>query len=675
MAGGSGVQRFDLPLADPASAAALASAARAARRFLVSRRMFRASVTGHEVSSESYDRVLYSIEHRQLGVRVTPGGNGPLRPLPSAVGLDAWSVNADTVEDDTRVVAACRGCAGSGEVACPTCHGSTHASCSHCFGGQVFSRQKGRVFKNCPHCRGRGTQRCTNCRGGRVGCQDCNATGRVTAWLTLERRLRSQVTVYPRNAAAGVHRWIDVPDDFDSAAWPNRLSADTGVQPSLKVPGELAPVLDAGAERVVAARRQTFCTDVHRFAFGTPVGGGRIDVAGEPPMVSSSSRWAGLYTRLALSAAIALFGIAGVICLRGGYVARHVWYEQHGSAGPLVGFGIGASLCLGIALALVLVVRIARSWIAIGTALGAVAVFSLGVVLACTYKQPSAEAARRELAAGNWLRARDEAQALVDLRREIAGGEAVLDELHLQRMQSFSSISELITIARQPWHGDDARGRADKLLRTRVLEASSKLHAMHDFEGLARLAAEVEATLPDLGNAARWLAAVVHGRDRLEAIDLPGAIEQLDSVVKLAGNAPPPMLPADAPQITAAAVRLDAALVATSAKSLPDRAKALVAAVEPAREYARLVGIDPDSVEQGLGRERNQVLRQLAAAARWAQKQKAERERQAAAAKSQAEDAAPAAPVDPYGGRPEGASGAATPQPANAAGHDPESKD
>src|SRR5262249_19508959 len=133
---------------------------------------------------------------------------------------------------------------------------------------------------------GRGTQKCTNCRGGRVGCHHCNASGRVTAWLTLERKMRSQVTVYPRNAAARIHRWIDVPDDFDSGAWPTRLSVDTGLQMNLKIPAELAVPLDTRAERVTAARRQTFCTDVHRFTFTTPVGGGRVEVAGEPPVVS-----------------------------------------------------------------------------------------------------------------------------------------------------------------------------------------------------------------------------------------------------------------------------------------------------------------------------------------------------------------------------------------------------
>ena len=190
------MQRFDLPLADPAAAAALTSASRRARRYLISRRMFRASVTSHEVVAETYDRVLYSIEHRRLVVRSVPGGHGPLRPLPAPSGFDPWKVNPDTVEDDTRAVGACPTCQGTGDVACPRCNGSTWASCPHCIGGKVLAQRKGRLFKNCPHCRGRGTQKCTTCRAGRVQCSQCNATGHVTAgWRSSERSVpRSRFT-------------------------------------------------------------------------------------------------------------------------------------------------------------------------------------------------------------------------------------------------------------------------------------------------------------------------------------------------------------------------------------------------------------------------------------------------------------------------------------------------
>jgi hypothetical protein len=652
------VQRFDLPLADPSAAAALASAARRARRCLVSRRMFRASVTNHEVVAETYDRVLYNIERRQLIVRKIPGGSGSLRSLPTPEGLDPWGVNPDTVEDDTRVVAACPSCHGAGAVACPTCSGSTWARCSHCIGGKVFSQRKGRLFKNCPYCRGRGTQKCTNCRGGRVGCQHCNASGRVTAWLILDRKIRSHVTVHPRNAAARIHRWITVPDDFDSGAWPTRLSADTGLQPNLKLPSELALALDTLAERVVGARRQTFCTDVHKFTFTTPVGGGRVEVAGEPPVVSPSSRWTGLRTRLALSSVIALLGIWGVVLLYNDYVARHVWYAQHGDVVPLVGFGIGASLLLGLAFAFLLVARAARSWFTIGVSAGAAAAFALGVFLAYTHKQPSIATARSELAMGNLIQAQEEAQALVDMQRDTTGGGLVLDDIHLRRAKELRSFSELIASVREPWHGNGARGDAETLLRTRVQEAATHLYMKHDIDGLGQLDTEIGIALPDMSDGVRWLLAAVRGGALLESADTAAAPAQLDTVVKLAERIPQPMRPVEALQITATATRLVPVLVATTSKSPRDRVKALVAAVEPAREYARLLGMDPNIVAQGLAFQQKEATRALVRAERWAQ-QRAARDRGALATQPQPSGDAAGAPIDPYTDRNETVDGEA----------------
>ena len=248
--------RFDLPLADPSAAAALASAARRSRRFLISRRMFRASVTDHSVAASTYERVLFTVERRQLATEMVPDGIGSVRALPDPHGVDPWSVNPDTLEDDSRVVAACPPCAGAGEVTCRACRGTLWASCGHCVGGKVFAQRKGRLFKNCPHCRGRGTQKCTSCRSGTVGCSHCGASGRGTAWLTLAQETRTQVVAHPRNAAARIHRRLADPADFDAGTWPARLSADTGPQSNLALPAELRPTVDLHSERVVCSCRR-----------------------------------------------------------------------------------------------------------------------------------------------------------------------------------------------------------------------------------------------------------------------------------------------------------------------------------------------------------------------------------------------------------------------------------
>ncbi len=627
--------------------------------------MFRASVTGHEVVAETYDRVLYNIEHRRLVVRSVPGGHGPLRPLPTPAGFDPWRVNPDTVENDTRAVGACPSCQGTGEVACPRCGGSTWASCPHCIGGKVFAQRKGRLFKNCPYCRGRGTQKCTSCRAGRVECSHCNATGHITAWLALERMIRFQVTVHPTNAASRIHRHIDRPDNFDSGAWPTRLSADTGLQASLSVPGELAPTLDARAERVIGARRQTFCTDVHKFTFITPVGGGMIDVAGEPPVVSPSSRWTGLRTRLALAFAIVLLGTWGTAAIYQDYVARHPWYAQHGDVGPLVGFGAGAAILLGAAAAFLMVTRAARSWFAVGVSAGAAAAFGLGVALAYTYDQPSIATATHELADGNLIRAQDEAQALVDMHRDTAEAGAVLDDLHLRRARDLRSFPDLIACIREPWHGSRGRADAEALLRARVQEAAVQLFTTHDTDRLGQLDSAIATVVPDMSHGLRWLIAAVRAGVLLESSDAAGASAQLEAVVKLAEGVPPSLRPAEAPQITETATKLIAALAAANARSLRDRIKALATAAELAREYGRLVRMDADVVALALVRQHKQATWALVRAARQAQQQNAGRD---GGAQPPAEAAA-GNPIDPYAAQAE-ASDEKPPGAANSNEHD-----
>src|SRR6185295_1935901 len=99
---------------------------------------------------------------------------------------------------------------------------------------------------------------------------------------------------------------------------------------------------------------------------------------------------------------------------------------------------------------------------------------------------------------------------------------------------------------------------------------------------------------------------------------------QLEAVVKLAEGVPQSMRLTEAPQIAAAAMKLIAALSATNARSPRDRIKALATAADLAREYARLVGLDSNTIAQGLSRQQKEATRALARAERLAQQQKAE---------------------------------------------------
>lgn len=516
------------------------------------------------------------------------------------------------------------------------------------------------MFKNCLYCRGRGTQKCLNCRRGRVDCPRCGASGRITVWLVLDRRFRYTVTVHPRNTAARIHRQIEHPRDFDSGTWPTRLSADTGVQRSLTLPDELLAAIDARAERVVGVRQQTFCTEVHKLAFTTPVGGGTVELAGEPPVVSPTSRWRGLRTRLVVSSTIAFLGIGGAVSLYNDYISQHVWYARHGDGALLVGLGIVTSLLVTMALAILLVARQARSRFAVGMSIGPAAAFAFGTFLAYTHAQPDTIVAQRELAAGNLRRAQDEAQALIDLHRDVAGGEVVLDELHLRRAKSLRTFPELIACIRGSWFTDRARADADAVLRTRVQEAAAELYAKQDIQELEHLGSELRAEHPEMRDGVQWLLAAVRAAAFLKAEDIASAVVQLSIVLELAHRVPQLMRPADAQLITTSASRLASVLTASSAASLGERAKTLSAAVELAREYARLVGMDSDAVAQGLVNQQNEAARAAERGLHRAVQQVAH-DRETPAADQQAEPTN-GVPVDPYGVPIEPADGDATQQ-------------
>jgi len=150
---------------DRSGESALQQAASWARRLLVTRRAFLASVVSHEAWAETYERVLYFIERRRLSLKTAPGGSGPIGEPPDPQSADPWLANPASVEADTRTVTACRRCGGSGSATALCVGGTTRASCPYCFGGSTIARQKGRLLKQCPHCRGTGTRKCTSCRG------------------------------------------------------------------------------------------------------------------------------------------------------------------------------------------------------------------------------------------------------------------------------------------------------------------------------------------------------------------------------------------------------------------------------------------------------------------------------------------------------------------------------
>jgi len=188
--------------------AVLQCAARAAQRYFITAGAFRRSVTSIEHSLEHYERALHEVERRTVVRKVVPGSSSRSRTsgsLPNPAMVDPWTVDVSRIEQDTRVLAECPSCVGTKKVNCSACGGSTRVRCGYCGGGGRVSGQRG--SKNCPDCRGRGDKKCTLCRSGKIDCSVCDATGRVEAWLTVERQTLRRVCVQSKSPASEVCRW------------------------------------------------------------------------------------------------------------------------------------------------------------------------------------------------------------------------------------------------------------------------------------------------------------------------------------------------------------------------------------------------------------------------------------------------------------------------------------
>src|SRR4051794_7003507 len=81
-------------VADAEVEAVLESAAKAARRFWITRRRFRAAVVAVDAHVETYQRALHSFERRMLSLHTSPGGDtrNP-QPLPDPDVIDPWGVD------------------------------------------------------------------------------------------------------------------------------------------------------------------------------------------------------------------------------------------------------------------------------------------------------------------------------------------------------------------------------------------------------------------------------------------------------------------------------------------------------------------------------------------------------------------------------------------------------
>jgi hypothetical protein len=641
----------DFTRAQPDSEAesALRCAARAARRYWLSARTFRTSVLGIDSEIETYQRALHQFERRVVSLRSSPGGaRRDIQPLPEPSRVDPWQVNPATIEAESRASAVCPDCDGNGRVTCSNCDGTTRARCSNCGGsGKVAAQRKGQYWKNCPRCRGDGTQKCGRCRGGLVDCTDCAATGIVTAWLSVERSMHAQVHVHPRNAAAAVHAGVDSPADFDNRSFVNALTSDTGAQRPGLVPTELYPSIDARTDRVHTTRIQSFSARVHRIHFANALSSGQVDVVGRPPGASTTSNWEPLRWRRSTSAAPVAVAICASFYLRYRYGARHEWFARFGDANVVLALSIVAAICLGWVIFGV-TLRRARRRIGPYAAAVACALATGAAAVAFTHARPSAASARAALGRGALDDSRLEAQALIDLGIDRAGGEAVLDELQARSVTSATNCRQMAAAIRYPWHGALLRDQSLQHLRACVVREAAAAYSRGDDAGLNALASTVHDFNEAEAAGARWLASVIEACRSIAADNLRSADPSLGAVAELAKNVPASMRPTNYQELIETASSLRQLLAQSQSGSLRTQKQALTAAIDRARAFVALTPVTLPDAATALNVRLQKIRRQMARAERKAAERTNDRAAEKSEQHSEEQPAASDGVVNPY---------------------------
>lgn len=276
----------------PGLDAAIECAARAARRFGMTRHRFRRAIVGTARQLERYDRVLYRIERRGVVLRTAPvelKSRGDYAPLPHPGRVAPWKTRSDALRAKTQV-----------ECLCPTCHGVKRSRCQFCW---VSSTLSGAL------------PGCERCRDGLVACPKCQGLGAVEAWLEVNKTVLELVRAQPDFIAKRLHPSVLDPADFDRTNHPSQLVRDTGWTRPKRADVRALPGFDPYQDRILAVRRQSFIVTTYSITYRTLQGRGTVEVAGYTPRVLPLSNWKPLELRLriaALATLLYLLGLAGV---------------------------------------------------------------------------------------------------------------------------------------------------------------------------------------------------------------------------------------------------------------------------------------------------------------------------------------------------------------------------
>jgi len=628
-----------MPPINATEEAAILCASQAARRYLLSSMTFRRSLTSVAYSREIYERALHSVEHRAVTRRLTPASSSracETGPLPEPSDVDPWAVDLDKIEQDSRVVAECPGCLGSKRMTCPDCGGSTRVRCGNCGGRGRVSGQRG--MKNCPDCRAKGDRKCVNCRSGKIECTLCLATGRVEAWLVIQRVTLQRVCIHSQSPASEVHSELDSPQDFDSdpTEWRNELLSDSGVLLNTSsLPHALLPVLDTRSERILSSRVQKFASHVFRLRYATALSEGELAVAGQPPSLAASSNWKPLVARRRVILGLGSLLTFGAFAATATYHFRHPWFARYGSGRLILLLTLLTAMSAVAACAMGLLASKARSKRYLIVAALLTGLLSVATSAAYKWTGPTPHAAMAALQAGDLERARIAAQGLQELGIDRERGESIIDAIHLEDLQAAQTLDEQHRQVRATWYSPDVRRFAIERLQPAILRESERLFAERRGESFDHLKQQMADLLqPPEQERLVWQSALLHAEACSNERKGRCASEQL--AIAQQHGAPLDLVQQLRAKTNAALAQALAQFVeqAKKATSPSDQKQALQEAFGMSSELQQFTGAESNPAPAALSKQLARVDHQLALAAQKeiqrAARENAQREREQA---------------------------------------------
>jgi hypothetical protein len=136
-----------------------------------------------------------------------PIGGAP----PVAYTVDPWTNDPLELAEESRYIASCDQCDGSGRVSCSECGAIGRILCRACQGSRKaygYAANGAYRLLNCRACNGKGSLRCEMCRSGQAACGQCDGLKNVECWLEIVTSTRIHVMAVPcQEGDAQIYPW------------------------------------------------------------------------------------------------------------------------------------------------------------------------------------------------------------------------------------------------------------------------------------------------------------------------------------------------------------------------------------------------------------------------------------------------------------------------------------